>query len=91
MYSLRHTSRLSGALLEKKRSTLRAMGHARSRLVHEVDAHALPSGMASVSERVTARALGKRTKLMIIEGRKRDVRRSLDDTSKSAEKKAIST
>jgi hypothetical protein len=63
-----------------------------SRLVHPLGyAHALPSGMASVAERVTARALGKRTKLKIIEGKKRDVRRSLDDTSKKAEKKVASS
>lgn len=63
----------------------------RNVLMHQVYAHALPSGMASVAERVTARALGKRTKLKIIEGKKWDVRRSLDDMSLKAEKKVASS
>jgi hypothetical protein len=60
----------------------RAMGHSRSMLVDQVYAHSLQSGMASVAERVTARALGEQPpKLRVIDGKQRDVRRSLDESS----------
>jgi integrase len=63
MYSLRHTFASLGRVAgEEAFNVARAMGHSRSRLVDEVYAHALPSGMASVAERVTQRALGKRSK-----------------------------
>ena len=58
----------------------RAMGHSRSVLVDEVYAHSLQSGMASVAERVTARALGEQPKLRLIEGKQRDVRQPLDES-----------
>ena len=38
------------------------MGHKRSDIVDAIYAHALPSGMASVAERVTSRALGRSAK-----------------------------
>jgi len=82
MYSLRHTfaslGRVSG---EEAFNVARAMGHSRSQIVDEVYAHSLPSGMASVAERVTARALGQPTKLGLVnrtERNERDIRRSLD-------------
>ena len=44
-------------------------------------AHSLPSGMAGLTERVTARALGLEPKLRVIEGGKEpDVRQPLDDS-----------
>src|SRR5215831_4743618 len=59
----------------------RAMGHSRSTLVDQVYAHSLQSGMASVAERVTARALGEHPKLRVIEGggSQRDIRQTLED------------
>jgi hypothetical protein len=48
-------------------------------LVDRVYARSLQSGMASVAERVTARALGEQPKLRVIEGRNsRDVRETID-------------
>jgi len=44
-----------------------AMGHSRSTLVDQVYAHSRQSGMASVAERVTARALGEQPKLRLID------------------------
>ena len=70
MYSLRHTCASLGRVAgEEAFNVARAMGHARSRLVDEVYAHALPSGMASIAERVTARALGKRQNYDWLEGK----------------------
>jgi hypothetical protein len=43
-------------------------------------AHSLQSGMASVAERVTSRALGEQPKLRVIEGGQRDVRQPLDES-----------
>jgi hypothetical protein len=43
------------------------MGHSRSYLVDQVYAHCLQSGMASVAKRVTARALGEKPVLRVIE------------------------
>lgn len=57
------------------------MGHSRSTLVDQVYAHSLQSGMASVAERVTARALGEQPKLRVIEGKQRDIRQPLDERS----------
>jgi hypothetical protein len=42
----------------------RMMGHARSTLVDQVYAHSMQSGMASVAENVTARALGVKPQLL---------------------------
>jgi hypothetical protein len=58
----------------------RAMGHSHSTLVDAVYAHSLQSGMASVAERVTALALGEQPKLRVIDGKQRDVTRSLDES-----------
>jgi hypothetical protein len=52
----------------------RAMGHSRSTIVDQVYAHSLPSGMASVAERVTTRALGLTPTLRVIEGGHSDAR-----------------
>jgi hypothetical protein len=55
---------------EEAFNVARAMGHSRSTLVDQVYAHTMQSGMASVAERVTARALGIEPKLRVIEGGK---------------------
>jgi hypothetical protein len=47
-------------------------------LVDAVHAHSLQSSMASVAERVTARALGEQPKLRVIDGGQRDVRQTLE-------------
>jgi hypothetical protein len=44
------------------------MGHAKSSLVDKAYAHTMQSGMASVVENVTARALGLKPQLRVIEG-----------------------
>jgi integrase len=81
MYSLRHTFASLGRVAgEEAFNVARAMGHSRSILVDQVYAHSLHSGMASVAERVTARALGIEPKLRVIEGGKsQDVREPLED------------
>jgi integrase len=82
MYSLRHTFATFGRVAgESAFNVAHAMGHSRSTLVDAVYAHSLQSGMASVAERVTARALGEQPKLRVIDGKQRDVRRSLDESS----------
>jgi len=87
MYSLRHTfasiGRVDGV---EAFNVSRMMGHSRSTLVDKVYAHSLQSGMSSVAERVTARALGEQPKLRVIDGKQRDVRRSLDDCLPEQEK-----
>jgi integrase len=51
MYSLRHTFASLGQVSgEAAFNVARAMGHSRSTPVDEICAHALPSGMASVSQ-----------------------------------------
>jgi len=91
MYSLRHTFASLGRVAgESAFNVARAMGHSRSTLVDDVYAHSLPSGMASVAERVTARALGLTTPLRVIDGGQRAVRRSLDDDTKEPVKQAAS-
>ncbi|HUA26401.1 MAG TPA: hypothetical protein VMA54_19890, partial [Steroidobacteraceae bacterium] len=91
MYSLRHTfatlGRVSG---ESAFNVAHAMGHSRSTLVDQVYAHSLQSGMASVAERVTARALGEQPKLRVIEGGARDVRQALDDGGQNGQDEAAS-
>jgi len=76
MYSLRHTFASLGRVAEEEAfNVARAMGHSRSTLVDQDYAHSLQSGMASVAERVTARALGIEPKLRVIEsGKSLDVR-----------------
>jgi hypothetical protein len=54
------------------------MGHARSTLVDQVYAHSMQSGMASVAESVTAKALGLKPALRVIEGGAQGVREALD-------------
>lgn len=91
MYSLRHTFASLGRVAgESAFNVARMLGHSRSMLVDQVYAHSLQSGMASVAERVTARALGEQPKLRVIEGgNPRDIRQPLDETpSEVLEKKA---
>jgi integrase len=81
LYPLRHTfASLGRVAAESAFNVARAMGHSRSTLVDQVYAHSLQSGMASVAERVTARALGEQPKLRVIEGGQRDVRETLDES-----------
>jgi len=82
MYSLRHTfASLGRTAGESSFNVARMMGHARSSLVDAVYAHTMQSGMASVAERVTARALGEKPVLRVIETPNRpDIRQPLDDS-----------
>jgi len=74
LYLLRHTfASLGRTAGESAFNVARMMGHPRSTLVDQVYAHAMQSGMASVAERVTARALGEQPKLRVIEGGQQDV------------------
>jgi integrase len=84
MYSLRHTFASLGRVAgEEAFNVARAMGHSRSILVDQVYAHSLQSGMASVAERVTARALGIEPKLRVIDGGKsNDVRQPSENQIK---------
>jgi integrase len=87
LYSLRHTFASLGRVAgESAFNVARAMGHSRSTLVDQVYAHSLQSGMASVAERVTARALGEQPKLRVIEGGQRDIRQPLDESSAESSK-----
>jgi integrase len=87
MYSLRHTFASLGRVAgEEAFNVARAMGHSRSTLVDQVYAHSLQSGMASVAERVTARALGEQPKLRVIEGGSRDIREPLENNETSPTK-----
>jgi hypothetical protein len=64
------------------------MGHSRSTLVDQAYAHSMQSGMASVAENVTARALGVKPQFRVIEGGKPlDVRQPLDKTPKGLRNK----
>ena len=91
LYSLRHTfASLGRTAGESAFNVARMMGHSRSSLVDQVYAHSMQSGMASVAERVTARALGEQPKLRVIEGGARDVRQPLDEASQKAEKDVAS-
>jgi integrase len=83
LYSLRHTfASLGRTAGESAFNVARMMGHSRSVLVDQVYAHSMQSGMASVAENVTARALGVKPQLRVIDGGKPDVREPLDDSSK---------
>jgi len=89
LYSLRHTFASLGRVAgESAFNVARAMGHSRSMLIDQVYAHSLQSGMASVAERVTARALGEQPKLRVIEGGSlRDIRQPLDKNLPEQENK----
>jgi integrase len=87
LYSLRHTfASLGRTAGESAFNVARMMGHSRTVLVDQVYAHSMQSGMASIAENVTARALGVKPQLRVIEGGARDVRQPLDDTSGEAKK-----
>ena len=87
MYSLRHTfASLARSGGESAFNVGRMMGHSRSTLVDEVYAETMQSGMASIAENVTARALGVRPQLRVIEGGARDVRQPLENASTEAKK-----
>jgi len=69
----------------------RMMGHSRSTLVDLVNAHTMQSGMASVAENVTARALGVKPQVRVIEGGSvHDVREPLDETTPQDAKQVAS-
>ena len=85
MCSLRHTFATFGRVAGQSAfNVAHPVGHSRSTLVDAVYAHGLQSGMASVAERVSARALGEPPKLRVIEGGQPDVRQPLDESSQRA-------
>ena len=91
LHSLRHTfASLGRTAGESSFNVARMMGHSRSILVDQVYAHSMQSGMASIAESVTNRALGIKPQLRIIEGGQPDVRQPLDSSSKEGEKSAAS-
>jgi integrase len=86
LYSLRHTfASLGRTAGESAFNVARMMGHSRSILVDQVYSHTMQSGMASVAESVTARALGIKPQLRVIEGGQPDVRQPLESVSKGGE------
>jgi len=90
LYSLRHTfASLGRTAGESAFNVARMMGHARSTLVDSVYARTMQSGMASVAENVTARALGVKPQLRVIEGGHRDVRQPLDEAVPEELKTAV--
>jgi len=90
LYSLRHTfASLGRTAGESAFNVAQMMGHARSTLVDSVYAHTMQSGMASVAENVTARALGVKPQLRVIEGGHRDVRQPLDEAVPEELKTAV--
>jgi hypothetical protein len=89
MYSLRHTfASLGRTAGESAFNMSRMMGHSRSTLIDQVYAHSLQSGMASAVENVTARALGVKPQLRVIEGGQRDVRQPLDEAPAESDPKS---
>ncbi|MBS0579636.1 MAG: site-specific integrase [Proteobacteria bacterium] len=86
LYSLRHTFASLGRTAGESASNLaRMMGHAKSTLVDTVYAHTMQSGISSVAENVTTRALGTKPQLRVINGGNlRDVRQPLDHSPESA-------
>jgi len=91
-YSLRHTfaslGRTSG---ESAFDVAQMMRHSRSVLVDQVYAHSTPSGIAKVAENVTARALGVKPNLRVIEGGESpDVRQPLENQVEEQTKSAVS-
>jgi integrase len=87
LYSLRHTfASLARSGGESAFNVGRMMGHSRSVLVDTVYAETMQSGMASIAESVTARALGVKPQFRVIEGGKNlDVRERLDSSSNQGE------
>jgi integrase len=85
MYSCRHTfASLGRTAGEAAFNVAAVMGHSRSQLVDQVYAHSLQSGMASVAERVTARALGEKPVLRVLENpNPPDVRQPLENSSEA--------
>lgn len=91
LYSLRHTFATLGRVAgESAFNVARMMGHSRSTLVDQIYAHSLQSGMASVAERVTARALAEQPRLRLVEAVARDVRKPLEKTANRTEKRSAS-
>lgn len=88
LYSLRHTfASMARTSDESVFNVSRMLGHTRTQLVDDVYAETVQSGLASVSESVTSRALGTaKPKFRIIEGGVRDVRQPLDNASIEEEK-----
>lgn len=87
MYSLRHTfATLARTAGEGAFNVSRQLGHSKSTLVDAVYAHSLPSGLAAMSERVTARAFGTTPQLRLIDGG-RGVREPLENIVKEDEDK----
>ena len=82
LYALRHTfATLGRAAGGAAFNVARMMGHSNSTLVDSVYAHSMQSGMASVVERVTARALGEKPELRVLEGGKTpDAREPLENS-----------
>jgi integrase len=89
MYSLRHTfASLARTAGEGAFNVSRQLGHSKSTLVDAVYAHSLPSGLAGMSERVTARAFGTTPQLRLIDGG-REVREPLKNTGKEGKEVAL--
>lgn len=87
LYSLRHSfASLARTAGESAFNVSRMLGHSRSSLVDTVYAHSMQSGLARVAESVTARALGAKPQLRVIEGGARDVRQPLDGSSAESKK-----
>ena len=67
----------------------RMLGHSRSTLIDTTYAHSMQSGLASAAESVTARALGIKPQLRVIDGgNPREVRPPLDETWQRLRRKA---
>ena len=87
----RHTfASLGRTAGESAFNVARMMGHSRSTLVDQVYAHSMQSGMARVAEKVTARALGLKPQLRVIEGSAPAVREPLEQAAKESEKNVLS-
>ena len=88
MYSLRHTfATLARTAGEGAFNVSRQLGHSKSQLVDAVYAHSLASGLAAMSERVTARAFGTTPQFRLIDGG-RGVREPLESTENEDEEKS---
>jgi hypothetical protein len=79
--SLRHTfASLARTADESAFNVSRFLGRSRSVLVDQVHAHSIQSGMAHISENMTARAVGIKPQLRVIEGGKSpEVRQPLEN------------